>query len=363
MKTEKIPVSREIYTGADDGCDFIIAMLRHSNELNHKYYTHYTATELSLEGAIASYVDKSGSEGVWAFDEGVLHLELDTNKGVVRVYGFGISAGNAKAVTERAEHYCPVDEGSQTNEIACQFWRYSMSEGPKQSKRNLDAISWDEIKGNYPHAAGLGHLMTDFRPGVGGQLILFRGDAGVGKTTALRALACEWRDWATLHYIVDPEVFFGASADYMMQILIDDSNKNSWHDLVGEDDEEKEPQWRLVVLEDSGEMLKADAKQEVGQALSRLLNVCDGLIGRGLRFLILVTTNEEVGKLNEAVSRPGRCAAKVEFKPFSVDEANTWLASNGSEEVVSGGKSLAELYALLNAFDNSEQDSVALGFR
>jgi hypothetical protein len=30
---------------------------------------------------------------------------------------------------------------------------------------------------------------------------------------------------------------------------------------------------------------------EVGQGLARLLNVCDGMVGQGLRILILLTTN------------------------------------------------------------------------
>ena len=48
-----------------------------------------------------------------------------------------------------------------------------------------------------------------------------------------------------------------------------------------------------------------DAKERTGQALSRFLNVVDGLIGQGLRLLVLVTSNEELGKLHPAVSRPG----------------------------------------------------------
>ena len=53
-----------------------------------------------------------------------------------------------------------------------------------------------------------------------------------------------------------------------------------------------EPRWRLLVLEDAGELLAADARAVAGQALSRLLNVTDGLLGEGLRAVVLVTTNE-----------------------------------------------------------------------
>ena len=39
--------------------------------------------------------------------------------------------------------------------------------------------------------------------------------------------------------------------------------------------------WRLLVLEDTGELLTPDAKTVIGQGLSRFLNVVDGLIGQG----------------------------------------------------------------------------------
>jgi hypothetical protein len=52
-------------------------------------------------------------------------------------------------------------------------------------------------------------------------------------------------------------------------------------------------------------LLTADAKVVIGQGLSRFLNVVDGLIGQGLRVLVLVTTNEPIRTLHPAVARPG----------------------------------------------------------
>lgn len=42
----------------------------------------------------------------------------------------------------------------------------------------------------------------------------------------------------------------------------------------------------------------------------------DGLIGQGFNLLVLVTTNEPVGKLHPAVVRQGRCLAEIEFGPL-----------------------------------------------
>ena len=62
-------------------------------------------------------------------------------------------------------------------------------------------------------------------------------------------------------------------------------------------------------------------------------------------ILVLVTTNEEVGSLNPAVARPGRCAASVAFTEFDPAEATEWLARNGAG-AVNDAKTLAELFAL-----------------
>ena len=36
----------------------------------------------------------------------------------------------------------------------------------------------------------------------------------------MRGLAWEWRDWCQLHYVVDPDSFFGQHADYLMGVLM-----------------------------------------------------------------------------------------------------------------------------------------------
>ena len=48
------------------------------------------------------------------------------------------------------------------------------------------------------------------------------------------------------------------------------------------------PQWRVLVIEDADELLREDAKSRVGQVLSRLLNLGDGILGQGLRVIVLM---------------------------------------------------------------------------
>ena len=133
---------------------------------------------------------------------------------------------------------------------------------------------------------------------------------------------------------------------------------------VGEtngDEERPEKPWRVLILEDTGELLTPDAKTMIGQGLSRFLNVVDGLIGQGLRVLVLVTTNEPIRTLHPAVARPGRCAANIEFEQLSVDEANAWLERQDHAEEVDSPTLLASLYAILEGQDVVEA-SQAAGF-
>jgi hypothetical protein len=127
----------------------------------------------------------------------------------------------------------------------------------------------------------------------------------------------------------------------------------------GDDDGDGDEQsvgkaWRVLVLEDTGELLTPDAKAVIGQGLSRFLNVVDGLIGQGLRVLVLVTTNEPIRKLHPAVARPGRCAANIEFSSLNPDEASAWLAAHGTAEGAGRSMTLAELFAYAAGRDPSE---------
>ena len=104
--------------------------------------------------------------------------------------------------------------------------------------------------------------------------------------------------------------------------------------------------WRLLVLEDSGELLAADARAATGQGLSRLLNVTDGLLGAGLRALVLVTTNEPIGRMHPAVVRAGRAWAEIEFGRLAADEATAWLRERGVDDAATVPVALSDLFAL-----------------
>jgi hypothetical protein len=51
------------------------------------------------------------------------------------------------------------------------------------------------------------------------------------QTSALRALAWEWREWCRLHFVTDPETFFGANPRYMLDLLLDEKDGELWRNL------------------------------------------------------------------------------------------------------------------------------------
>lgn len=313
-------------------------------------------------------------------------LELgDGTLGLVHV-GFGSAYAQvaapsddaAKAGLEMIRALLPRAAREREGRVPVSFWSYG-PHGPMPMGRTLSVPSWEEIAGNYADATkeGLARLMTGDLPWRGGQLILWHGETGTGKTTALRALAREWSSWCEPHYITDPEKFFGAQSDYMLSVMLqaemydeEDGETAYGPEVVGiartlghgmwavppvsfygRKDGETAPTWRLLILEDTGELLSADARMQAGQGLSRFLNVVDGLIGQGLRILVLVTTNEELGALHPAISRPGRCASNVLFTRIPVEQANAWLAERENEDTVSEPTTLAGLYALVEGWE------------
>lgn len=146
-------------------------------------------------------------------------------------------------------------------------------------------------------------------------------------------------------YLADPEKFF-ADPGYISEVL---TRPTPWTGGPTFDTAvDNHSRWRLVIAEDADEYLRATTRG-TGAGLGRLLNLADGVLGQGFNTLILLTTNEEPTRLHPALTRPGRCLARVEFTAFSPAEASQWLPHG--HEPPNGELTLAELFEVAGTVD------------
>jgi hypothetical protein len=217
-------------------------------------------------------------------------------------------------------------EPTESNEVQFQFV-YASEYGAESHDRNIAVDEWTDIRGNYSGAITdkLDRLM-EFNPdeSVAGKIGILLGPAGTGKTHLIRSLSREWKSWANFKYILDVERFF-TDPNYMLEVVLKTRGERKWN---------------VIVCEDSEEYIAPDSKEKIGQSLSRLLNIGDGLIGQGLRLILLFTTNAPDAALHPAITRPGRTFCKIHIPNLSAAEASSWLGSPVLTE-----RSLADLYA------------------
>lgn len=352
-------------------CDLIVdkRYMYHQELPDHENLTEATlfevATKHGLTLASGSFsTDGTSPSGVFTAGDSVVVFigSLQYESPAINVWG--ASKEDARSVCAALHTAFPKKKVQNSNDVPFAFWRATAT-GADYSVRDLACPAWEEIAQNYPDTVKSRIIqVVDMQdPTSVGKVILWHGTPGTGKTYAVRALAREWATKldATVEVILDYENVF-ANAEYMSSVLLDDGVekdlKRRMCERRGVPVGEGTP-LRLIIIEDGASLFATGCRNTNG--FSRFLNLTDGLIGQGLKTVFVLTANEEIGSIDEAVYRTGRCLQELNFAPFSECEASAWLTSHGSNEVAKQC-TLAGLYAQLNGKSVQSSQHGGLGF-
>ena len=275
---------------------------------------------------------------------------LQLTRGNLWVGVAGADLARARGLLDAVVAAFPVAQaGPEEHVVHIGLW---VREQAHRAFRAIEVSSWDDVRDNYaaPTHDQIAPLMAEgFSPDGRGQLIVWSGPPGTGKSYALGSLAYAWRAWAQFCFIADPETLLH-DAGYLMEFLVSRPPLDD--------------RWRIGVLEDTGGLLVSDARRQGGQGIGSLLNATDGMLGQHSKTMFVITTNEPVERFHDAVTRPGRCASRVSFDPLPTEQAKQWLLGRGHAEVakrLTCSATIAELYAFADGLIEPERPSAAVG--
>jgi SpoVK/Ycf46/Vps4 family AAA+-type ATPase len=105
----------------------------------------------------------------------------------------------------------------------------------------------------------------------------------------------------------------------------------------------------VLCIEDAEDILKSrDARPD--SAVSNILNITDGVLGKISNLKVVCTLNNDVS-IDQALLRKGRLKLKYKFDKLNIDKANALAKKLGKEKVFDKAVVLSDVY---NADDVNE---------
>jgi hypothetical protein len=210
------------------------------------------------------------------------------NEYVIQVYG------DESLVCEVAGG---IRETLSTERLVKVNWFFKGSHGLDSTNLHIDADQTQIHDEFYPwFREGVNAFVQDYMHSRSSVLVLY-GPPGTGKTSFLRHLLVSTQSNAMITYddqVIQDDAFF---VDY----LTDDE-----HDVL--------------IVEDA-DVLLSPREDGANHIMSKFLNVSDGLIRVKNKKMVFTTNITQMNKIDQALLRPGRCFAAVNFRELSATEA------------------------------------------
>ena len=151
-------------------------------------------------------------------------------------------------------------------------------------------------------------------------IIILHGLPGTGKSYMIRSLISELQSTGIIPF---PPLHFLSYPDKLLEVLLDSPDS-------------------VVILEDLGDLLSTSGKVSYIDQVANLLNLGDGLLSMiGRNALYIITFNYDLGKIDPAFIRPGRCLGVLNFQELPKEQAEKLC---GFSLMQKPEYSLAEIY-------------------
>lgn len=118
----------------------------------------------------------------------------------------------------------------------------------------------------------------------------------------------------------------------------------------------------VLIIEDAEEILKS-RNSGSNSAVTNILNISDGILGKILKTKIIATLNKKAD-IDSALTRKGRLKLSYTFNPLSVEKSNKLLKLLGKDVVVDKPTVLTDLYNIdsINKVKDNEKQKKTIGF-
>ena len=285
-------------------------------------------------------VERLNSESLFVDGEGIFVMAYGSRKSEYCSCVFYIWAADV-AKAEAAKECILAKAGSTriTEPMFTIDWNFVTSNGIDSAE--IEELATDVVHNSaYPEIAGGVHAFIARYLDAKETVLVLQGPPGTGKTRLIRAILAEMSrrkgEPARVMYTGESKAL---ESDALFVKFI-----------TGEDD--------AFVMEDADHVMKPRA--DGNDHLHRFLTIADGVVRSQGRKIVFSTNLTNVGDLDEALVRPGRCFARLFVRKLTAAEAQALameiaagdaekagrVSKVFSEEAVRG-RSLAEVYQAL----------------